>query len=395
VGILQNRYGQTGPYGSGTYKGDLGDAPGRLPGLHNAATKKCFHLGIREEQGGGWAEVQDGDWVWPESQAAVANIFDNSGQMLLIVWDEDDGLPWIINTREGPSGSGMTTAWKDKIDTNVSGSGTEIPTKWKRLEDSGSERHLMIEYSEGWLHLRPVDAANRGASGYGTTGLRSGMQIDVSLYADGVEASAQSSASDVSVDREILFPKKVRAEEGLQLYAQTDMSEFRVTSVELKYIVKDKPRIPYKGNQTEGGYQLLFAAPSHRITRGANLFLDVATGDTLAGAGTATTGPDGKTNSAITITTTVEFDNDAVAAGTFLIWHKTGYTVAGITLTQVSTSGTWILSKATGALPASIELVAGDVFDVCVYSTVLTAAAIADYSSNVINEEGKNYLPRW
>lgn len=393
---LMNKYGYSGSYGSGPYKGLVADAPGRIQGLSVADTKKCFHLGLREEQGSGWAEVQDGagDWIWPSSQDAVVNWYDENGLEMLIVWDEADGLPYIINSRDGPTNSNLTKYWKDKVDPNVTDSGTEISGSFKRGEDAGTRRHYINGHLESHLHARPVKASDRSASGHDSeTGLIDDLAFGASLYSNG-KIVPGSTIESLPLDSEFVYDREVTGK-TLQTEFTFNKSKFRISAIETYYNTQDQALIPSKGNTTEAGYQTEFSLPVSWLSRGSSLLFDRATSLLLTGAASATSGPDGKSNSAMTISTTVEIGNSAISNGTLLLWHESGYTISGVSLTSVTTSGSWELSKATGSLPASIELGAGDVFDFRLYSTVISADAITDYSGDVINNTGKNYLPVW
>jgi hypothetical protein len=391
VGIVSERYGQLN-YGSGLYKGYADDdAFNAVPGLASNDYKKCFHLALKDEQGAGWDECNGDDWIWPESQGCVYTVFDRNGLQKLIVEDENTGLPYIINPRIGPNESGLTSCYKDKVDPNVAGSGTEISCTVKLPEHSGEMLHYSIEHGETYLHLRPMVASNRGASGYTTDGMRTGFSLTAKLYEDG-KATDSSEIASVNTDREIIHDRGGSADSTLQHEFSTNRSEWRFLKTESYYKVSDGPKIPYKGNTTEASHELEFASPTAWIGRGGSNLVNKADGTTLAGAATATTGPDGISASALTITAAVSLGNSAISNGTLLVWHKTGYTISGVSLTQVGTSGTWILSSATGALPASIELGTGDVFDVRLFSSAISSAAITHYYNDVTENSGKVYL---
>jgi hypothetical protein len=373
-----NRYGFTGAYGDGTYKGELPVVTGNVRGLSASAYKKCFHLGLTEPQGLGWAEVRGGDPVWPESRGSVLSVYDENSLALVVVYDEATGLPYIINPRTGPTNSRLTNTWKDKVDPNADGSGTTIPTYAKLPEHHGDKKHYDVAHAEGNLTVRPVVASE---------GLPGTLEFDSYAYTNGSTTST-ANRHDIDTDIEYTYPEAVRGK-TVQHEIRTNEAEYRVTKVEQYYVAGDNSRTSRGSVPTEATYEAELATPAVWISRGANLLLNRATGLTLAtGAGTATTGPDGRSNSALTITTPVLLGNSVLASGTTMLWHKSGYTISGVTLTQHGTSGSWILSYANTS-PANITLPVGDVFDVRVYSGVIGSAARTDYYNNIVNDAGR------
>ena len=127
MSLLGSGYGTSSAYGDGAYKG-VATLTGSLQGLSNSEYRRCLHLGLKTEQGLWWSEVSDGDWVWPESQGCVCDLFDDDGQSNLVVWDERSGLPYTINPREGPVNSRVKQTFRDKKDFNaVTDLSTAVP----------------------------------------------------------------------------------------------------------------------------------------------------------------------------------------------------------------------------------------------------------------------------
>lgn len=372
-----------------------------IQGFAYSSNKKSYHYAVHPEQGHGWSENTGDDWIWPDGFSSVVNVIDDNDFRRLIVWDSRSGLPYVLNTHDGPTNSGLIAAWVDKKDNKRSGAGTEITTLIKLGEYIGAKQHFDIEHTESSLHFRPIDSDNLGASGYTASGQRSNQKVKINLYKDG-ETTASASSEDVPESRELVFDRHVKGN-TLQLEIETDTSEYKLNKIESYLEVYDRAKFPASNSNSstmkESDYQSEFGSPSVWISRGSNLLLNRASGSDLTGAGTATSGPDGKSNSALTISTAVELGNSAQTSGTLILWHKTGYSISGVSLTQVTTSGTWILSYMDGSvgtpIPASISLPVGDVFDVRLYSSALSSDAKTDYSDDVINNSGDNYLPTW
>lgn len=403
MSILSNRYGYTGTYGTGTYKGSTSEGtPGVLRGISFSSNRKCFHFGFDQEQGLGWSEDTDtnsyGDMPWPEAQAAIVHMYDEYAQPLLVIFDEGSGLPYFINTREGPSGSKVTKRWKDKVDPNTSGSGTHITWDVTQGEVTGEEMDFTIENDEQRIHVRPIKASNRSATGYDSdTGLPDGLEITSSFYTDG-DVTAETTIEDIPTDSEYVFDYDARAH-ALQQKLSFNRAALNLQRIESKYKVIDQPLIPGKGNTTEAGYELELAAPSLWLSRGSSLLLDRASGSTLSGSATATTGPDSKSNSAMILASSLALGNSAYATGMMLIWStNSSLTITGLTLTEVSNNGTWYLYYAddgSGAIPASLTLPAGTYCDVRIYSSTISSSARSDYYTDVISHYGEKYMPRW
>jgi len=388
-----NRYGNS-TYGEGRYKGVF-DSLTTLRGLAWSDHKKCFHYGFNDSQGFGWDEVRDGDWVWPASQASVFKLVDDNGKTLLVVMDEASGLPYVINTHEGPANSGMTAQYKDKVDPNVSGSGTDIGTECLLPDHYGEKIGYDIWHEQSRLHTRPVRVENRGASGFDANGLLTGQEFSSTLYADG-KAVASSTMTNIPLTSEYVHDRKVKGN-TLQQKISTNKSNYRVIRTESIYKVSDVNKMPSIGAMGEAAHEAEFATPVVWLSRGDTLLKNRYDGKTLSGAVTAIRGPDGIDGSAMSITSAVGLENAAISSGTVMLWSKTEYVITGITLVTYGTmteSGiTWYLRSFSGAIPAALTLVAGAAFDVRVYNTVISAAAMEHYFDNMKNFAGRAYLP--
>jgi hypothetical protein len=365
-----------------------------LSGLAWNTNHKCFHFGFGDSQGRGWDEVSGDDWVWPESQAAVLSVVGDAGQYDLVVIDEKSGLPYLITGRETPSGSNTGIVWKDKVDPNISGSGSDIETALTLREHYGEKLGYDIWHEQSRIHPRPVKNENRGATGFDSNGLPTGLQFTSTFYANG-EIVAKGTMSNIPTDSEYVHDRRFKGN-TLQQEISTNKSNFKVIRTESIYKVSDVQKIPSMGGNTESAYELELSAPIVWLSRGETLLKNRSTNITLSGTVSATDGADGLSTSGMNVTT-VSLANVPIAAGTVMLLSKTAYAISGLSLDTHSTitvnGTTWYFRYVTGSIPGSLTLGVGTVFDLRIYNTVISSAALAHYIDNIDNFEGRSYLP--
>lgn len=276
----------------------------------NRSGRVAYHYGMEAnpEQGIGWSEIQDGDWVWPDSPAALVNMNDESGYRLALGQCSTDGLFYILNTRDGPEGSNLYQRFKDKQDPNNAGSGTEIPVTIKFPERMGSNQHYTISHIETHVHLRPMNDDNRGATGYTSTGQRSAQQFTLKMYKDGND-SGEPEAKQIQCpeSRELMFTRSHRGKvtgNTLQLEIVAATSEFKIGRVESYFKIYDRARFPSANSQdntqTSTEHDFQWSRDIFWVTRGAKPMRDRATQETVGTLNNQVTGPDSKSDSAAT-----------------------------------------------------------------------------------------------
>jgi len=348
---------------------------------------KCLHYGVAEEQGQGWSERGGDNWIWPESQAAIFTIINNNYRQEIVV-DENDGLPYWIDTRDGPLNSGLIKCWKDKVDPLIADSGTII--LWEILfgEYTGELEQYFVEMLETYMVFRTVNTANINATGYDAYGLPNTLQVNYDLLKDGL-LIAFAGSTLVPIKRDIVVDRKEKGN-ALQIKLSGQSAEFKLRKIESFLKVSDFAH--NATSLTEITYQEILSNPVMWFSRESNM-IDRCTGQSIS-SGTITniSGPDGRDDSAFQIGTSLQFLNSSYPLGTLMIWHKTGLTIAGISLTEVGQSGTWILSYATN-IPANLIITSGDVFDIRLFSGTVTLAAMQHYFDNVSQHNGDMYLP--
>lgn len=277
-----------------------------IGGLAYDSGRKSYNYAVAQnpEQGYGWSEQQDGDWVWPDSPSDVGVIVDDNGYRLLVAKDSGDGLFYILNTRDAAVGSGYEKRWVDKYDPNLSSSGTEIPVTIRWPGRMGAMHHHTIRHSETNIQVEPETAENINASGYNSLGQRSSQQFQLRLYKDCDDQSVDIAEKSFPEGREIVFLKRVEGN-SLQIELITTASEFKVGRCESYYIVYDRARYPSANsndeslsseNHSENLSNLLFS-----LSRGSfGMGKDLVQQNEIVAVSASVTGPDGQSESAAT-----------------------------------------------------------------------------------------------
>lgn len=272
--------------------------------------------------------------------------------------------------------------------------GTDIAPKVRFAEDTGTIERHWIDHISHSIFTRPFpDRAS--VNGYDTNGYPNSIAMTDTIYADGNLTTSIESLSSISLPKhEILFDRRVQRAHRLQNEISFNKSEIILVGRIHYYKASDTPDTPVNRRTNERTYQLTLWAPTLWLARGSSLLTDRVSHVLLSGTATAITGPDGITNSAMRITSQVSLANSAQASGMFLIWHKSGYTISGVALTEVSNNGTWYLSYSS-APPANIILPTGDVYSVRIYSSAVDSTTRTYYYNDVISNYGKSTEPRW
>lgn len=355
------------------------------------ANKKCYHYGLKEEQGGGWYERSGSTWVWPESRAAIMSIIlGNYPQE--IIYDVNDGLPYVIDTRIATIGAVMEMVWKDKVDPNVAGSGTDID--WSILfgEMTGSDAYPFIELLEILAKIRPYNQDYINASGYDTEGLPSSFEVNAQLLVDGKE-TVISEADEITTKRETVFDRKTSGD-SIQIKLSGACTAFRIRSILANCkLVKSKR---FTGNNTtEQDLQAEGATPILRVSR-YDYTINMANGGDSLFAGTKKTGPDGEANSAIRVSQNFSLHNAAYAAGTLLFWRSNDFgIIPEVALSEYGVWGSWKLVYCKGAIPANLtaNFSLTDIFDFWLLDISISDDWLAYYYDNLINHSGDVFLP--
>jgi hypothetical protein len=285
----------------------------------NSNQMVCICFGVDALQQGGGFSIRSGDsWVTPESQGAIATIY-NGTDRIEVVFDAKSGLPYQIDTRNGPAGSELVEVYKDKVDPLVLGSGSDIPWNITFGEFTGDRQHYYLTLFEFYLSIRPVYAYRCGASGYQPNGLPNGFIMNTTVMVDGVPAPGFVAQSlNVPANNDVFFDRQVKGH-TVQIALAGTGSEFKTRTIETKLKASDYPADAQELNEPTA--QDLSCEPVSWITRESNL-LDRANGQTIAGEIDLIAGPDGNSDSAFLLMSDVQLNNAAQSSGSIVLWRK-------------------------------------------------------------------------
>lgn len=404
---------------------------------------KCFRLGLGGDAGFGWSTIARASWIFPYLRMGAVLMLDSANLARLMVLDYATGNFYWIETFTNADSS-FTQAWKDK--ENVSG-GTDIAATIRLREFTGERENHTLYHGESHAYFRPAIPAD---------GYLTGFQVGLNIYANG-GAAAVASQSNAPRDGDIQLSKvatgrRLQAEittttSKFQLTGyDSDIVEQDKATIGSKFSDTD-----------EAAYQLALASNLILLlTRPLNLMNRAAgINFTLVGAApTNIAGPDGKAY-ALAFSTTVPIPYDypfVTNLGDFSahFWVKNGPDVANIitvkgavnsltmrfnnattlrvalaggtvSLITVNTiaagwhdfwvirSGTTLLIYQNGALISSTTVTGTlqdctnirindfgftvNMYDLRLYTSVISAAAIAYYYDDVLNNAGKRLLP--
>ncbi len=282
------------------------------------------------------------------------------------------------------------TAWTSG--GTVTKQGTWPIPSFKRGEDRGEHEHFFLRDTETHLYARAENEENRDEAGYDSNGFPTGLEFTVKGY-EGGSTTAKTTMTDVARGGEIISNINLY-NNRIQYEVLANVSEIIVSGIQHYYEVVDITDDPDNINTDEIDYEKdIQDNLIVWISRSSSYLKNLATGTAISGTASQITGPDLKSKSAIRITTTLSLGN--VSCGTLMLWHKAGYTISGVSLTQHNVIGSWILSYAIATIPANIQLVAGDLCDVRLYSDTKTAAMITYYYNNVLNNSGNLVMGSW
>jgi PKD repeat protein len=359
-----------------------------------SGTNTSFSFGLNKAQGIYFRENTGAHFPKPPSRIGGLKVVDSNGIPHTLIFDAVDRKYYAMDTFDGPSGTQNSIYWKDKVAADGSGGG-DFTSKTRFGEDKGESERFFLRNKTQHVQLRPARKSYRGATGYDANGFPTDLTLDIALYKDGERTSHTVKAEDVSPPKhEIHFDRQVRDANRLQLEVVGNKAPYRIVSKHSNIIVYDRQDDPDGKKSNEDTWQEnLNNDLVAWLSRGGGITNKVTNTDfTVVGTPAYVTGPDDKSESALTVPTSVDLGNSAIADGLLLIWHKSGYTITGVTLTEVTTSGSWILSKATGAFSANVILGAGDVFDVRLYDASKTDADITYYHTDITENEGNNVM---
>lgn len=361
-------------------------------------TDRSITLGINIEHGIDFCE-NTGYWPMPESNDGVVKILDDNNYIHVLVFDFSDGYFYDITTRDGPTGSGLTTLFVDKADTDGTG-GYDITPEVTFKEDTGEYDKFVTEHLSSRFGLRPFKESFRNASGYDSNGYPTNIEFTSKIFIDGEPTTETATAEDISKTGEVVYDRKAEGHR-LQTVFSADKSGFKLLSRNQTYITKDINNNPDNRITTEGNHQNNLSSPLLWFTRGETPSYDRVNESPISGTFGYTNGPDGKVNSAFSISdTTLTLPNISSTNAKTVSLFATSEPVIqiggnNISLTNYSTEDGWSLYYASGITYSGSVTVSGgtlNLFDIRVYDGN-KSSDLTYYYNDVTDNSGNNICP--
>lgn len=357
------------------------------------ASTKCLRYATESTEGYGWSEFAGDDMVIPLGDNGAFTINDDNGQARDIIIDESDyGFYEIdtcdrfVNTKPSPLDKGTTEiAWE----------------KWEReaVVDE-TEENKRLNHENSHIGIRPADTANRGKSGYSTTGQRSLQKISIEAYSDGEKLTPTAIAPNLIENGEATFTEIDVNAARVQMVIKGTCGEIEITNHIHNYlgVVHGSPD-PNK--RFPGDEAIIMELTRNKVlwlSRGYIPLLNRCTGTILdGGVVSIVEGPDSR-NSGFSCTENVECGNTAITSDcTIVLWSKDANLFTGIS--SWSTYGIavdgWTLyyKHIIGGIAENLVILAGTKCDVRIYSKLLSSSAIEELYNNTVRFEGKKVMP--
>jgi len=313
-------------------------------------TNTSYKFGIKPTNGIGFSE-NGSTYPMPSTRCGNLKLIDDYGYAHNIVLDTVDKKFYDINIYDGPSGTNQFAVWQDK--TNISGvSGLDYTPTVGFGKERGEQERFFVKKVSDKINVKPYRQAYIDADGYDEHGFPDGLTFDASIYSDSDPITAKVTAQDIEFpNHEIVYDRVVDNTDTVQAELVANKAPFRIYSKQSNLIVNDKQDSPNNKLSTEDTLQLDLSDPLFWITRTTDL-TDRVSGDTIDIDYSNVSGPDGRSDSALS--TTESFTVSGLTNPSFLtMWHKDGYSISGVSFTEHDTQDDWILSKASN-IPSTL-----------------------------------------
>lgn len=159
----------------------------------SAYNNNCLRLGLGGDAGFGWSRISRATWIYPHLRVGGIVVLDDTNLARLMVLDYSTGNIFWIETFTN-SGSSFTKAWKDK--ENVSG-GTDFGATLRLREFTGQKEHHTLYHEESHAYFRPAIPAD---------GYLADFSVGLNIYADGATTPV-ATATGVPRDGDIQLSK--------------------------------------------------------------------------------------------------------------------------------------------------------------------------------------------
>jgi hypothetical protein len=272
----------------------------------NSNTDLCLRFTIKAEQGRLWSELYGDDWIYPQARVGTFFVFSTENQRISLVYDSRKGRPYMLSTKDGPPGSGLT---KQYLDRKTNYGGTEIPWELYLKEHYGEKKEMLIRYLQGHVTIRAEnEIAKQGTTGYTAKGYRNALKVSLFTLVDGNKVEV-ARTYNIPEYGDIPFDKIVEGRR-VQLGIAGTAGEVLITGVAADYEMKDLRAAPSLRLMDHHNRQAAIAAPFLWFSRNSEPLLNLGDGTTIADGSIVgtTTGPDGRDASAMVFGPNSEFE---------------------------------------------------------------------------------------
>lgn len=350
---------------------------GMLFDIANAPTPVCLVYGVdRSEHGGGWSTFSGERWVWPESQAAIVEVPGPDANRL-VVFDNATGLPFIINPTDGPNGL-YPTPYRDMVGHPANPDGWSIATRYTTPAFVGSNLQYRIQHEETYIDMTPITGEYL-------------VDMSVSCHLRENDKSIASTLDiNITPGREVLFTRKEMADR-IQVTVETAESGYRVNAIESSLKTDMKARYASKRESENLDFQTAMMDALWWATRGSYA-RERITGTPTGMMGTKITGPDGRDESAISLSSDLVIPMQELGGHTLLLWMKKTDPEIGVELT---TKDVWSLRYIESTGFVSVIIPEGSsVFDIRVFAgPVPGISEWVEIYANEVEDDGQRFLP--
>ena len=359
--------------------------------------RTTLRYAVEPTQGRGWSEYSGDRWLSPVERHGVLHLTDDNESPRHLILDRDDQAAFEFGTFDRTTALGLP--YVDKEDVYDA----EIGTAQWFGEEAVNPLNLQdyFNHQVSQIHVRPQNVYNKGNPNYGSEGYRSAQNFSLDIYADGSLLRPLASADEIPQDGFISFSGHHQDYKRLQFVIRSDASEFSLCGRKHNLVVKPKPGATADRTMLRDTLEVGLASKYYHISRYSTAMYERVSRATIPGVATLITGPDNRSESAMTLAAPTALLNTAfTGAYTFLFWRKTGVTVTGLPDTLLDygpTHNGWQLSSArsdSNTLPA-LTISGGDVFDIRIYQSNLDDDYLAALHNDIIYNDGNGLLPRF
>jgi hypothetical protein len=360
-------------------------------------TKRCLRFATQPAEGFGWSFYRGDDWPLPKQSYGCQLVTDSNGVPRLIAIDRNDGYAYELGTCDRISS--IRPAATDKAGTEISSE------RWAGdlTAGPGSEYAEMThEVSHAWI--APEQESNRGKDGYSASGQRDAQSLSMETYANGARVTPDAYVSSFPENGDVVFPGIRSRARRHQPVFKAAAGELRVTGMRHQYSVEN-----VKGSRAErtmGNGSALDEFVQNRVMflgrANTRPLRDRVSGSDLTASYTRTTGPDGRANSALVLTSDMVLGDIAAGDATIMFWTTAGLTDAPITGYNVElfqygdAVGDWKLYCVTimGSPEWSDVTVVSGTTIYCpgVWAAQLSNACRLAYYNDVVRNQGRAFL---